>query len=159
MVTCFLRRLYDFWQNCKRRMTNRCLWTRKLDYRRCEDDTIRGYGEENVQFLLFACYSSIFYIGGWFGFLPYSCWCWVPLHKNSWRTIKKTIFCFFTIMQFYWVIINMPEKDLRICKNCQKMDSVKWYTSHCIIRVLVVLFIYGVSELLQMKRLRNIGAD
>lgn len=106
-----------------------------------------------------ACYSRICHIGGWFGFLPYPCWCWVPLHKNSWRTIKKTIFCFFTIMQFYWVIINMPEKDLRICKNCQKMDSVKWYTSHCIIRVLVVLFIYGVSELLQMKRLRNIGAD
>ncbi len=28
-----------------------------LDYSRCEDDTIRGYGEENVQFLPLACYS------------------------------------------------------------------------------------------------------
>jgi len=29
-----------------------------LDHSRCEDDTIRGYGEENVQFLPLACYSS-----------------------------------------------------------------------------------------------------
>ena len=28
-----------------------------LDYSRCEDDTIRGYGEENEQFLPLACYS------------------------------------------------------------------------------------------------------
>ena len=28
-----------------------------LDYSRCEDDTMRGYGEENVQFLPVACYS------------------------------------------------------------------------------------------------------
>ena len=28
-----------------------------LDYSKCEDDTIRGYGEENRQFLPFACYS------------------------------------------------------------------------------------------------------
>ncbi len=28
-----------------------------LDYGRCEDDTMRGYGEENVQFLPLACYS------------------------------------------------------------------------------------------------------
>lgn len=28
-----------------------------LDYSRCEDDAMRGYGEENVQFLPLACYS------------------------------------------------------------------------------------------------------
>jgi len=28
-----------------------------LDYSRCEDETIRGYGEENAQFLPLACYS------------------------------------------------------------------------------------------------------
>ncbi len=28
-----------------------------LDYSRCEDETIRGYGEENAQFLPIACYS------------------------------------------------------------------------------------------------------
>ena len=28
----------------------------RLDYSRCEDDTMRGYGEENVQFLPLACY-------------------------------------------------------------------------------------------------------
>lgn len=28
-----------------------------LDYSRCEDDAIRGYGEENEQFLPLACYS------------------------------------------------------------------------------------------------------
>ena len=28
-----------------------------LDYSRCEDDTLRGYGEENVKFLPLACYS------------------------------------------------------------------------------------------------------
>lgn len=39
-------------RTAKRRMTNRCLWIGKLDYRRCEDDTMRGYGEENVLFLL-----------------------------------------------------------------------------------------------------------
>lgn len=29
-----------------------------LDYGSCEDETIRGYGEENAQFLPIACYSS-----------------------------------------------------------------------------------------------------
>ena len=28
-----------------------------MDYSRCEDDAIRGYGEENEQFLPLACYS------------------------------------------------------------------------------------------------------
>ncbi len=28
-----------------------------LDYSRCEDDAMRGYGKENVQFLPLACYS------------------------------------------------------------------------------------------------------
>lgn len=28
-----------------------------LDYSRCEDDTMRGYGEENIRFLPLACYS------------------------------------------------------------------------------------------------------
>ncbi len=29
----------------------------RLDYSRCEDDTMRGYGEENIQFLPVACYA------------------------------------------------------------------------------------------------------
>lgn len=29
-----------------------------MDHSKCEDDTIRGYGEENKQFQLLVCYSS-----------------------------------------------------------------------------------------------------
>jgi len=61
-----------------------------LDYSRCEDDTIRGYGKENEQFLPLACYSARWNIEISY-YESKTFWSLEEYHVQSWNGIEQLI--------------------------------------------------------------------